>query len=160
MGRFPVEAVQMLASIAANTEPYADRRSAQQSLWIAQDQDFSKPGDLIALSLAIMVEKFPPAAVFTPTKSGTEARRIARNRLPVWITAVTPHPEVCQQLQFTYGVHPEHEEKYPANWTAYTRSWMRAHGIAEDLVLLAEGPSEKNPQANHKIEVINLRGEA
>ncbi|MFH1844851.1 MAG: pyruvate kinase [bacterium] len=158
VGRYPVDAVKMLARIAASTEPYAERQSARRSLWISREREAQSPEDLVALSVAIMVEKNPPAAIFTPTKSGSSARRIARYRLPLWITAVSRYESVCQELHFSYGVHPIFEAEPPADWEPYTRSWLKQHHIEGDLVLLIEGPSDKNPEANHRLEIIDFVG--
>jgi pyruvate kinase len=156
VGNYPVESVRMLAKIAASTEPYADSLSAQQSLWISQEKGAQNPEDLVALSVATMVEKCQPAAIFIPTRSGASARRIARYRVPLWITAICPHESVCQELQFTYGVHPVHESKYPADWNTYTKYWMEENNVEGNLVLLTGGPSDQNPDANNRIEVIDF----
>lgn len=155
-GKFPVESVKMLASIAASTEPYADGLSSRQSQLFSHEQDAHGPADLVALSVAVMADKCRPAAIFIPTRSGVSARRIARYRLPLWITAVSPRVSVCQELMFSYGVHPVHEAEHPEDWNAYIRSWMKTHGVEGNLVLLSEGPSEEHPEANNRIEVIEL----
>jgi len=100
-----------------------------------------------------------PAAVFVPTHSGATARRIAGFHLPVWIVAVSSQQTTCQQLQFSSGVYPVHEADHPENWTPYVQKWMRDHGQEGNLVLLTEGPSTKHPEANHRLEILDLHQE-
>ena len=64
----------------------------------------------------------------------------------------------CQALQFSYGVHPVHEREYPEDWTAYARKWVKEHRLEEHLVILTEGPSDKHPEANHRMELVELKG--
>jgi len=37
------------------------------------------------------------------------------------------------------------------------RRWVNELGIAGELVVLTEGPSTKHPEANHRMEIIDLR---
>jgi pyruvate kinase len=74
----------------------------------------------------------------------------------VWITAVSSLEKTCQNLLFSYGVYPVHEPEHPDNWREYARKWLQYHEITGDMVLLTEGPSSKNPTANHRIEIITL----
>jgi len=63
----------------------------------------------------------------------------------------------CQSLQFSYGVRPVHMPEYPDDWKAFARQWLRDHDVSGDLVVLTEGPSSRNPEANHRMEIIDLR---
>jgi pyruvate kinase len=62
----------------------------------------------------------------------------------------------CQRLQFSSGVCPVHETDHPEDWSAYVKKWVSDHGLSGDMVILAEGPSTKHPEANHRMEVIDL----
>ena len=91
-GSIPVDAVAMLAKIAAATEPHRQRslvKDALEALGPEVKINY-KARDLIALSVESTVQRVTPAAVFVPTLSGATARSIARFRLPVWITAISP----------------------------------------------------------------------
>lgn len=156
-GKFPVEAVAMLAGIAAAVEPHRVSYPVRDALKATPPGGSVSLMDLIALSVQTTVEHVAPAAVIVPTLSGASARSITRFRLPVWITAVSPRQPTCQRLQFSYGVCPVHEGDYPVDWNAFARGWLRAHGLPGDLVVLTEGPSEKHPEANNRMEIIDLR---
>jgi|UniRef100_A0A7C3WGW4 pyruvate kinase len=155
VGKYPVAAVNMLARIAAAIEPLQPYYRARPDLSRAEPRQASFR-DLIALSVQAILEKTVPAAVFVPTRSGATARSIARFRPSVWIVAVSSLDSTCQRLMFTYGAHPVHEPEHPENWKAYVRRWLAEHDISGDLVVLTEGPSSKHPEANHRIELIEL----
>jgi pyruvate kinase len=158
MGKYPLEAVAMLAGIAEETEPYrpgARRREFLQTYGFKGDVSHL---DLIALSVYFTQERVPPAAVIVPTMSGATARNVARFKLPVWIVAVSPNRATCRALQFSYGVHPEHWPDHPGNWNAFARQWLKTNRVAGDMVLLTEGPSDAHPAANNRMEIIDLSG--
>jgi pyruvate kinase len=156
MGKYPVEAVSMLARIAAEIEPNRPRYRLQEALkTYGRDGNVSLT-DLIALSVEITLERVTPAAVLVPTVSGATARNIARFRFPVWITSVSPKEATCQSLQFSYGVHPVYEPDYPEDWKVFALEWLRSHDLQGGLAVLTEGPSSKHPEANHRMELVDL----
>ncbi len=155
-GKYPLEAVAMLTKIAAATEMQRPAHSAQEIIESYRKSGPIRPKDLITLSLEAMMEHISPAALLIPTRSGTTARNATRFRLPVWITAISALETTCQNLQFSYGIYPVHEAEHPDNWREYAQKWLQSHGIKGEMVLLTEGPSRKNPDANHRIEIITL----
>ena len=112
------------------------------------------PEHLLALSVEACFEYVTPAAVFTPTRSGDSARRMAMLHLPVWTIAVSPVAQTCQRLQLSYGVFPEHEPDDPESWNDYVREWRRRRDIAAGVIVLTAGPSLAHPEANHRLELI------
>jgi len=48
------------------------------------------------------------------------------------------------------------ELEEPESWSSYVRDWHHKHRCGGSLVLLTEGPSAKHPEANHRIEIIEL----
>jgi pyruvate kinase len=156
MGKYPVESVAMLAKIAAAIEPYRPAHYIRETLRGVGQGDRVRLTDLIALSVETTLERISPAAVFVPTHSGATARSIARFRPPVWITAVSSQGATCQRLQFSYGVYPVHEPDHPEDWNAFARKWLQDHEVEGNLVVLTEGPSAKHPEANNRMEIIDL----
>ena len=156
VGRYPVQSIRMLAMIAAETESYRREDRLKEALESYDSDGNVSPLDLIALSVHYTVERIRPAAVLVPTKSGTMARNISRFRLPVWITAVSPHEETCQALQISYGVHVIREQDPPVDWNTYARKLVKDLEAEGDLVLLTKGPSPENPKANHRLEILDL----
>ena len=156
MGKYPVESTGVLSRIATTIEPYRPDYSVREALKaISGNAEISLP-DLIALSVATTLERISPAAVIVPTHSGTTARSIARFRVPVWITAVSSSEATCQRLQFSYGVYPMHESDHPDDWKGYAKKWLQDHEVVGNLVVLTEGPSAKHPEANNRMEIIDL----
>jgi pyruvate kinase len=157
MGKYPVDAVAMLAKIAASVEA---RRPAIAVKELYQGIDISgriRPEHLIAIGVEACLEYVSPAAVFVPTHSGTTARSIARFRFPVWTIGVSSQMATCQQLHFSSGVYPVHEPEHPEQWKTYVRRWLSEFEIAGDLAVLTEGPSTKYPETNHRMEIIDLK---
>lgn len=156
MGAYPVEAVAMLAKIASDVEPWRHPITVREIFHAADLKGKLKPNHLIAVAVEASLEYAYPAAVFVPTRSGATARNLSLFRFPVWIVAVSSQKSTCQALRFSYGVHPVHEEDHPENWNAYIKNWVEEHGLTGDLAVLTEGPSKKFPQANHRMEFIDL----
>jgi len=156
MGKYPVEAVAMLAKIAAVTEPQRPGARARETLQAQVGQGKASHTDVIALSMETILQGIALAAVMVPTLSGATARNISRFRLPLWIAAVSPNESTCQQMQFSYGIHPVHEADPPADWKTYAGNWLQSHGVEGNIVLLIEGPSPRNPGANYRLEMIDL----
>jgi pyruvate kinase len=156
MGAYPMESVAMLARIAAAVESYRPSHYVREKLQgTGRDGSMTTP-DLIAMSVETMLQRISPAAVFVPTRSGYTARSITRFRLPVWIMGVSSEQATCQNLQFSYGVHPVHEPDHPDDWNSYIVAWLRSHGIEGELAILTEGPSSKYPNTNNRMEIIDL----
>jgi pyruvate kinase len=157
IGKYPVEAVQMLAKIAAVVEPHRPQirlEDAAKAYGIRQPLRFT---DLLALSVDATLSYRTAAAVIVPTNSGLTARNISRFRFPVWIAAVSTQESTCQSLQFSYGVSCECVEEYPEDWKIFARDWLKLHGLTGDLAVVTTGPSEKNPNANYSMQLIDLR---
>jgi pyruvate kinase len=157
MGGYPVDAVSMLAKISAAIEPHRHRVTVKGMFQGLDLRGKLRPTHLIAVGVEASLEYASPAAVFVPTKSGETPRSLARFRPPVWIVAVSSQEATCQALQFSYGVHPVHEREQPENWTDYARKWVEDHAVEGNLVILTEGPSPKHPEANHRMELVELK---
>ena len=157
MGEYPLEAVRMLAKIAAATEPHRQQRHLESTLK-PQAQDY-KPTvvDLIAISIENLITTIDsPAAILTPTASGYTARSLTRFRLPVWILAVSAAEKTCRELMFSYGVYPILNSDHPTDWTEHARRYADSYGLDGKCILQTEGPSPNHPSANHQMEIINL----
>jgi pyruvate kinase len=157
IGMYPVEAVRMLAKIAAAAEPQINppmfRPPAPSA---ARSVNRDAIHDILAQSVAHAAQMVSAAAVVAPTRSGATVRSIARYRLPVWIAGVSRHESTCRQLQFSYGVDPVKMFEHPEDWRIFARTWMKQRGVEGSLVILSEGPSTKNPDSNHRMEILEL----
>lgn len=156
MGMYPVEAVAMLGKIASAIEPFRPPCSVEQMMPGLPSEAVPILREVIASSVVTAVERVRPAVVFVPTHGGATARSIARFRLPVWVAAVSSQEATCQRLQFSYGVQSIHEPDHPEVWKDYVQHWLDSCGLEGKFVVLTEGPSTKNPDANNRVEIIDL----
>jgi pyruvate kinase len=154
-GRYPLEAVRMLAQIAMVTEPHRARhayRNAPECPICTGEVDY------IASSVnSIVSQTDTVAAILAPTNSGFTARRLSRYWLPTWILAVSSNKKTCRELLFSYGVFPIYELNHPADWTDYARDYALKYRLTGSCIIQTEGPSQDNPDNNHKMEIIDLR---
>jgi pyruvate kinase len=156
MGRYPVDAVEMLAKIAAAVEPKR-RQVTVDDLYQGIDiRSRLKPEHLIAIAVEACLKYASPAAVFTPTHGGRTARNLSMFRLPVWTVAVSSQERTCQNLVFSGGVYPVFEPDHPDEWNSFIKNWLKTHELKGETAVLTEGPSSKYPNANNRMELINL----
>jgi pyruvate kinase len=156
MGKYPVQSVEMLAKIAAAVEPHRPSYRVREIMREYDHKGEVSVRDLLTLSVETMVQRVSPAVVLVPSLSGSTARSITRFRMPVWLTAVSSDEAVCQHLLFSYGIYPVYEPDPPDVWNEFARNWLKAHGVDGNLVVLSTGPSPRHPEANNRIEIIDL----
>lgn len=159
-GKYPVEATAMLAKLAGAIEPYVSSRCSNGTA-IHAGSSAAEPRvddvtELLASSVAGAVQRFAVAAVMVPTQSGYGARSISRYRMPVWVAAFSPMESTCQQLQFSYGVQAIHVPERVEDQKAFARDWVRREGLSGKRVVFMGGPSERHPDANHRMEIVDL----
>jgi pyruvate kinase len=159
MGEFPEEAVTMLAKIAAFTEAHRPRTTLAARRELMQQQAAITGSDRIASVVEHALDTVPCDTVLVPTRSGTTARGISRCKPLVWIIAPSPEPAVCQNLAFSYGVHPVDLAEEPDDWRQWSAQWLRENGITAERVMLVAGPSARNPKANYRIELMRLNAD-
>ncbi len=156
MGAYPVEAVAMLARIAATVEPTRRRVSVKEMYAGLDLTGRVRPAHLIAVSVEASLEYLRPAAVFVPSATGTTARWLAALHLPVRVIAISPRERTCQNLWFSYGVTPVHEPAMPPSWNAYVKDWVRQHGLPGEFAILTHRSPAEDPAGDHRMEIINL----
>ncbi|PYL59677.1 MAG: pyruvate kinase [Verrucomicrobia bacterium] len=156
MGKFPEEAVTMLAKIAAFIETHRPRRSVAAQRDFLQEKMTTITGDRMASVVEHALETVPCDVLLVPTRGGTVARAISRCKPSVWIIGPCSDPAVCQKLAFSYGVYPVDLAEEPDDWRQWAARWLRENGITAQRVMLVAGPSPRNPKANYRIELMRL----
>jgi pyruvate kinase len=101
-GHYPVEAVAMMDAIAREVE--RDPAYAQQIMF-AQVLPESTTADAMSAAARTIQEVVSARAVVCFTRSGSTARRIARERVPAPILVLTPIQATARRLGLTWGVH-------------------------------------------------------
>ncbi|HPD42376.1 MAG TPA: pyruvate kinase, partial [Anaerolineae bacterium] len=109
VGKYPVEAVQMMARIAESVESSAS---------FPYNQLLDLPGDAEALPVPRLIsraisratvkiaEECSARAILTSTESGRTARTVARHRPRCPLIAATPFEQTARRLQLVWGVIP------------------------------------------------------
>lgn len=156
MGKYPEEAVAMLARIAAYTEAHRPPRRLEDMRARPGQGPPKSVADAIASVVDGALETVPCAAIFVPTRTGTTARMIASLGPSAWIVSLSRDPAVCRGLAFSYGVEAVQLGDEPSNWREFARTWMEKHEIPGSVALLVAGPSSQNPEANYRIEFLRV----
>ena len=159
MGKFPEESVTMLSKIAAFTETHRPPRSFAAQREFVQQKTATIGSDRMASVVEQALDTVPCDLLLVPTRGGNTARAISRCKPPVWIIAPSSDYAVCQNLAFSFGVHPIELAEEPDNWREWIARWLRQNGITGERVMLVAGPSPRNPKANYRIELMRLNTE-
>jgi len=158
MGRYPEEAVAMLARIAAFTETHRPPTRPPDDRVASDAVQPATAARAIAAVVEHALETVPCAAVFVPTRTGTTARMISRFNPAVWVVALSRDRAVGQGLAFSFGVHPIDLTEDPENWRDFAAGWLRDHQLQGQVAMLVAGPSIRNPDANYRIEFLHVGG--
>lgn len=105
-GQYPVESVEMMASIAANAEQHADDYRTNFQGFQATKSGKEAISDAVAQSASEIAEALKPKAIVTSTLTGYTARRVARQRPSTPILCVTPNPVTFRRMALVWGVQP------------------------------------------------------
>jgi pyruvate kinase len=100
VGNYPVEAVEMMASIAETTE-----RELPYGRWLSErGPQANNQYHAIAFGAVGAVYQLGLKAIVSPTNSGTTARLISAYRPRAPVLALSPHKEIVRRCQLLWGV--------------------------------------------------------
>jgi pyruvate kinase len=116
VGTYPVEAVEMMASIAERTEGVLPYREWNEN---RVRRDARDPAYTIAYSACAAARDLGLAALVVPTLSGRSARLISAHRPSVPIYCLSPGRETVRRCNFMWGVQAES---------------IRRHEVTEELI--------------------------
>ncbi len=102
IGRFPVEAVQMMAKVAQAAE---EEFPFEQFLKRDMEGNTEIP-QAISHAASFLAEKVGAVAIVVPTESGSTARWVSRLRPRQPILALSRHLSTVRSLNLCWGVHP------------------------------------------------------
>jgi pyruvate kinase len=107
VGRHPVLAVEMMASIATATE-----RELPYGRWLAErGPQANNQYHAIAFGAVGAVYQLGLKCIVSPTNTGTTVRLISSYRPKAPVLALSPRHEVVRRCRLLWGVHPQlHEE--------------------------------------------------
>lgn len=139
-GRFPLEAVAMMARIIHRTETH----KLYRSLITASDPgEEETPAHAIASASASLADGVNAAAIVAYTLGGTTAARVARRRPQVPILALTPDLATSRRLCLLWGAHSVQAAEV-STYEAMVAGAL-AHAVEEgfakanDLIVIAAG---------------------
>lgn len=99
MGEYPVEAVKMMATIAARIDNQPQLRQPP----VAESIAVRSIPNAISQAVGQVAAQLHAKAIITQTKSGATARNVSKFRPQIPILAATPHIEVARRLQLVWG---------------------------------------------------------
>ena len=102
-GKYPVDALKMMADIAEMTEPHLDYKVFIEHRSMDGREKISSA---VALATVRTAKNLKANAIVTPTMGGNTARLISNFRPKVPIYAITPNSTIQHKLQLIWGVTP------------------------------------------------------
>lgn len=135
VGKYPVGAVEMMDTIARETEAYLWQGGGFRGL--SQNQDSSAPipsEDALAKAMAQLSRDIQARAIVVISKSGRTAQVMSASRPAAPIVATSPDPCTCRKTAILWGIIPRLVEERD-----FDRPEDLARRLARDLDLGAEG---------------------
>ncbi|MGC9349998.1 MAG: pyruvate kinase [Anaerolineae bacterium] len=108
IGKYPVEAVSMMARIAENVEQSEDFPYNQLlDMDFEQDQPNAQViTSAISRATVVLSMTSNAVAILSSTESGRTARIVARHRPKVPLLGITPFPQTARRMQMMWGLNP------------------------------------------------------
>jgi pyruvate kinase len=103
MGKYPVQAVEVMTQVAAETEPTFDFLGWTLKFKEGQQASFEAA---VALGAVEMANDLGAAAIITCTKSGSTTRLVARHRPWQKLLAMTPELKTAREMALVFGAEP------------------------------------------------------
>ncbi|HUT04865.1 MAG TPA: pyruvate kinase [bacterium] len=100
IGKHPIEAVKMMASIASYTEPHVC------PIMTRQDEGRCRIDAAIGHSAATAAHDLGASAIVAFTRTGRTAQLISQHRLPMPVVAITPDRTTLRRLNILWGIMP------------------------------------------------------
>ncbi len=130
VGKYPVEAVTTMATIAKRIEQEVITCNVSSM----NDTGHSIP-NAISQAVAQIAQQLDAAAIMSMTKTGATARNVSKFRPRTPILAVTPHVDVARQLQLVWGVRP----LLVLDLSSTGQTFQSAVNVAQEKGLLVDG---------------------
>ncbi len=127
VGKYPIEAVSQMASIAVRIE----QENAKQPL---ENTGRSIP-NAISQAVGNIAVQLDASAIMSLTKTGSTARNVSKFRPRTPILAITPHVDVARQLQLVWGIKPLLVLDLPSTG----QTFQAALNVAQEKRLVSEG---------------------
>ena len=144
-GKYPVEAVQMMAKIAESSEQFLKFDMCRDTKALLGKQNVSSA---VGFAAVTMVERLNASCIVTPTMSGQTARVISNLRPSVPIYGVTPNERTRRKMQLYWGVKPitGYEEDSTENIISHAMYMVVREGLVHkgEMVIFTAGDPATN----------------
>ena len=161
VGKYPVDAVRMMARIAKTTEAYRDSQWSSRVVDMKMNElkgRIQRKGtikDAIARSIIEALNAVDIKYILTPTRTGQTARLISRFKPKQWILAFVERERVAHNLMFSYGVYP-----FVVEDTSEEEILMVIRGLGlvreNDTVLLTKGTPIGKTAGTNTIRIFSV----
>ncbi|HIR75541.1 MAG TPA: pyruvate kinase [Candidatus Choladousia intestinipullorum] len=144
-GKYPVEALRMMAQIAETTEKYLDYTTMPNYRSVQGDANVSNAVGVAAVRTATNVGA---KCIVTPTMSGQTARMMSNFRSQIPVYAVTPNEWAQRKMQIYWGVTPlkGYSEDSTEHIISHAMYVVKREGFVEqgDMVVFTAGDPATN----------------
>lgn len=154
-GKYPVEAVKMMASICRETEKYLPERREYHDRGGMRNVNSS-----IGLAAAEVADRVNAKCIICPTHSGRTSRLISNFRPRIPIVAMSPSNHAIRKTCFQWGVDAyKTTEQGSLSATCYNALTVaKEHGVVDsgDLVVVTAGDPQTSPSQGDYITSTNM----
>ena len=154
VGKYPLQAVEMMYKIAKNVEPKLDR---SKNVAYLEDDDIS---DIISKNVVRIAEVYGVKNILVPTESGKTARMVSRYRPNAKIIALATTETVLRQLILPFGVYPCRIGKHTNSSVIFklVDEFIKKSGLFKkgDKLIIAAGTLEKKGSASNFIKIVTV----
>ncbi len=163
VGKYPVEAVTMMAKIASSTEN--NWRNIRLSLDL-MNHFKNKIGrkkasieDTVSLNVMEAMHMIKPRFILSPTKTGNTPRRISRFKPDCWILTFTGSDETSKFLAFSYGVYPFWIKNKVDNWPKTIMKFIKDLKLIKsgERLILTEGLASSPVGGTDSLRIITVQ---
>lgn len=153
IGRYPIEAVEMMGKVAAATEAYLAKRPPAEGPRCTAAR--YRPTAAVAHAAVAAALDLGARLVAVWTATGTTVRMVAKHRLPIPVLGLSYDDRVCRQMSLLYGVAPAQVEPLdnPAAMAAALDRVVLNRGFAVpgDLVVVVTSTKPTTPGATDTV---------
>lgn len=157
MGRYPVEAVRMMAQIARNTEAHLNYGEI-----LEKKKAYSKSSISTAVSYASVATAYRMnvKAIITPSLSGFTARQVSKFKPQPLQIGVSPEDRILRRMQIYWGVIPVKSKKEESTDAIISGALELAkeHGYVKerDVVIVTAGVATNNGQSGSVTNIMKI----
>ena len=139
-GKYPLEALQMMAEIVKNTESHLDYDMLLEKAQVNRKKGISSA---IGYSSVATAASLDAKWIITPTASGATARVVSKFKPEAMIIGVTPNEDALRRMQIFRGVYPIKSMPYNSTEEICEEAitLAKAKGLVEvgDVVVVTAG---------------------